>query len=295
MREPQPSAIQSLIALRGVASALALALSTNAFAAGPVAIDAQAAYTYDDNVTRAARDIDLRADRVAALTLGANWRHTFATHFRLALRAFAQGEQFADYDGLSNIGGGASANLQYRASGTLLAPTYAVFARLTSLNYNSSLRDGELYNAGVSLKKGLTDRIDFTGVLSGTVRQSESLVFDTRDTSLLLNLDYQWTPHLTQYLTYNYLTGDIVASGSPWLPVIDNAEQIQADDAFGGAGANMFAYRLNAQTHVATLGFNFAIDGKQSIDLSARFARAKADGDITYDRNIVSAAYLIRF
>lgn len=72
-----------------------------------------------------------------------------------------------------------------------------------------------------------------------------------------MNPDFRWAPRLTQYLTYNYATGDIVASGSPWLPVIDNAERIQADDAFGSASANVFAYRLNVQTHVATLGFNF--------------------------------------
>lgn len=63
MRESQPSAIPSLIDLRAIVSAaltrfagaIALALSPNAFAAGHVAIDAQAAYTYDDNVTRASR------------------------------------------------------------------------------------------------------------------------------------------------------------------------------------------------------------------------------------------------
>ena len=286
-----------LSAAAGLSAAVFLALGANAARAeGRVGFDTEIAYTYDDNVTRAARDSDIRDDRIAGLTLGVNWRHTSAKHFRLALRGFAQGEQFTEHEGLSNAGGGISGSLKYRGSGALLAPTFAIFGKITSLNYDSDLRDSEFYQAGASVQKGLTDRMDFTGVLAHTTRDSDSRVFDTRETSLLINLDFRWAQRLTQYLSYNFVSGDIVASGTPtWLTLINYAEEIQADDAFGGASANMFSYRLNAQTHVATLGFNIAINEQQSIDLSARYARAEADGDITYDRNIVSAAYLLRF
>lgn len=279
-----------------VAATLCTLNATPALADGHVGVESEIAYTYDDNVTRAARDSDIRHDRIAALNVGINWRHTFAENFRLGLRTFAQGEHYAEHGGLANAGGGLSANLRYRSSGALLAPTVAVFGRISSLNYDSALRDSEFYNVGVSVHKGLTDRVDFSGVLAHTTRDSSSRVFDTREASLLLNLDFRWAPRLTQYLTYNFLYGDIVASGAPtWLTLINYAEEIQPDDAFGGASANVFAYRLDAQTHVATLGFNIAISEKQSIDLSARYARADADGDITYDRNIVSAAYLLKF
>lgn len=293
-----PAATRAHLGYRStLAATLLFALSANtALAAGHVGIDSEIAYTYDDNVARAARDSDIRDDRIAALALGAGWRHTFAQHFRLGVRAFAQAEQFSEYSGLSNAGGGVSANLQYRASGTLLAPTFALFGKLTSVNYDSELRDGEFYNVGVSVQKGLTDRVHFNGALAHTTRDSSSRVFDTREASLLLNVDFRWAPRFTQYVTYNFLHGDIVASGAPtWLTLINYAEEIQPDDAFGGAAANVFAYRLDARTHVATIGFNIAINDKQSIDLSARYARAEADGDITYDRNIVSAAYLLKF
>ena len=298
MARPAPTAIHARTRYsHTLAATLLFALSANtALAEGHVGVDSEIAYTYDDNVSRAARASDIRDDRIAALGLGVGWRHTFAKHFRLGLRAFAQGEHFSDYDGLSNAGGGVSANLQYRPSGALLAPTFAVFGKVSTLNYDSELRDSEFYNVGVSVQKGVTDRVDFTGVLAHTTRDSSSRVFDTREASLLLNVDFRWAPRLTQYVTYNFLHGDIVASGAPsWLTLINYAEEIQPDDAFGGAAANVFAYRLDAQTHVATLGFNIAINEKQSIDLSARYARAEADGDITYDRNIVSAAYLLKF
>lgn len=175
-------------------------------------------------------------------------------HFGVALRGFAQGERFAEYDGLSSsAGGGVSGNLQYRGSGALLAPTFAVFGKISSLDYDSELRDTEFYRAGVSVKKGLTDRVDFTGVLAHTTRDSSSAVFDTREASLLLSLDFHGGRRLTQYITYNFLRGDIVASGAPtWLTLINYAEEIQADDAFGGASREYFCLSpqcANAHRH----------------------------------------------
>ena len=197
--------------------------------------------------------------------------------------------------GRRSAGAGASAQLQYRRTGGLLAPTFALFVKAATFNYDSSLRDGEVYQGGASVQKGITDRITVTGVAAGITRDSDSRVFDTRELSLLLNMDYRAFRFLTPYLTYNYLDGDIVASGAPWLKIINYAEEIQADDALGGAAANVFAYRLNARTHVATLGFNFALNDRHSVDISQRIARSHADGDIKYDRSIFALAYLLRF
>ena len=255
--------------------------------------DAQFAVTADDNIGRAARDSDIRDDRFASLNVGVNFKQPLSTHYRLIMRGFAQGEEYDDYSGLSNIGAGVSAQLQYRHTGTLLAPTFALFVKAATFNYDSSLRDSEIYQGGASVQKGITDRITVTSIAAGVTRASDSRVFDTRELSLLLNLDYRAFKFLTPYLTYNYLDGDIVASGAPWLKIINYAEEIQADDAF--AGANMYAYRLNARTHVTTLGFNFALNDRHAVDFSQRVARSQADGDIKYDRSIFGLAYLLRF
>lgn len=273
---------------------IVVALPIGVHAAAPT-FDAQFAVTADDNVGRAARAGDIRDDRFASLSVGATFKQPLSTHYRLIVRGFAQGEEYDDYSGLSNIGAVASAQVQYRRTGGLLAPTFALLVKAGTFNYDSSLRDSEVYQGGVSVQKGITDRITVTGVAAGIVRDSDSRVFDTRELSLLLNLDYRAFKFLTPYLTYNYLDGDIVASGTPWLKIINYAEEIQADDAFGGAAANVFAYRLNARTQVATLGLNFTVNDRHSIDISRRVARSRADGDIEYDRSIFSLAYLLRF
>jgi hypothetical protein len=64
------------------------------------------------------------------------------------------------------------------------------------------------------------------------------------------------------------------------------------DDAFPGTRT---AYRLNATTHVVTLGTNLRIGEQHSLDLSARFADSQADGGVDYERWLYTLAYLVRF
>ena len=277
---------------RSVAALLALAWAEGAQG---FTIDGEAAYTVDNNITRAARDDSILRDSVLALGAGVTFQQPLSKRYRLLYRGFVRGEAYAEYTGLSNLTAGAAATLQYRASGKLLAPTWNLFARLSTSAYESWLRDSDFLSLGVSVNKGLTDRVSFTGSLSGTVRDSNSRVFDTREASVLFNIDYLVAKRATLYSTYNYLNGDIVSTGKPWLRIVDYAEDIQADDAFGGAATNFYAYRLKAQTHVLTLGANLMLNRHHSLDLSARAAHSRTDGDITYNRMLVTAAYLIKF
>lgn len=275
-----------------VAALMALAW---AGAAQSFTMDGEVTHTLDTNVTRGARADSKFWDHFLGLGAGVSFQRPLSKHYRLLYRGFVRGEAYADYTELSNLSAGATATLQYRASGKLLAPIWSLFTRLSITEYESWLRDSDFLSVGVSVNKGLTDRVSFTGTFSGTVRDSNSRVFDTREASVLFNIDYRVAKRATLYSTYNYLNGDIVSTGKPWLRIVDYAEDIQADDAFGGAAANFYAYRLKGQTQVLTLGANLMLNQHHSLDLSARVAHSRADGDITYNRMLVTAAYLIKF
>lgn len=264
-------------------------------AAQSFTMDGEVIHTLDTNVTRGARADSKFWDHFLGLGAGVSFQRPLSKHYRLLYRGFVRGEAYADYTELSNLSAGATATLQYRASGKLLAPIWSLFTRLSITEYESWLRDSDFLSVGVSVNKGLTDRVSFTGTFSGTVRDSNSRVFDTREASVLFNIDYLVAKRATLYSTYNYLNGDIVSTGKPWLRIVDYAEDIQADDAFGGAAANFYAYRLKGQTQVLTLGANLMLNQHHSLDLSARVAHSRADGDITYNRMLVTAAYLIKF
>lgn len=271
---------------------VAIVGNTAVSAAKRINVDAQLGLNADDNVSRAAQDASIRKDRFLSGSIGIGSKYGVALNHRVLLRAFVQGEAYEDYEGLSNLGGGVAATWQYRRSARLLAPTWALFGRYTAVDYDSWRRDANIVTVGTSVNKALTDRINFLAQFSGTSRDSNSEVFDTRETSLLFNLDYRAFKRLSPYATYNYLKGDIVSSGAQWLLAIDNAKVApELDDALPG----LIAYRLDARTHVGTLGLNINIDEHQSFDFSARAVHSKSDGDITYKRASGTVAYLFRF
>lgn len=258
-------------------------------------IDTELSYTTDNNVTRAQDDADIRADRVLGVGVGLSLNQQIDTHTRMLSRIFVRGEAFAENTKLANTAAGASATFQYRTSGHLLAPTFGAFIKLSVDQFRSDIRNSTFYTSGLSFNKNLTDRIVTTVIVSGTVRDSDSLVFDTREGSALLNIDYQLRGGSAWYLSYNFLGGDTVSTGAPTLQILDAAKAVVADDAFGGAAANQFAYRIHAHTQVVTLGFNFPIAAHHALDLSARYAHADADNNLTYDRTLYSFAYLAQF
>jgi hypothetical protein len=263
-----------------------------------VAFDAEAALTYDDNVTRAQRDTDILKDKFLAASAGVSFLHPLNLNNRFIYRGFLRYELYDQYDGLSNVALGGQVTYQYRASGEFTSSTYAAFFRGAVNEYDSERRDSNVFSLGASWRKPITDRITVFSQLAGNMRESDSTVFDTREISLLGNVDYAILSRWTAYLTLNYLSGDIVSSANSsvygTLPLVNAAEAINSDDAFDSAG-NWVAYRLNGKTYVATLGTNYSFGEHHSIDFSVRLINSKADGDISYDRLQVTAAYLARF
>ncbi len=251
--------------------------------------------TYDNNVTLAEDKNDILRDTFFSMGVAKAFPQALGEHSRLIYRPFVQVHAYDKYTGLSHIDAGANVTYQYRASGAMLAPTWSLFAKLWVEEYKSAFRDSNRYSLGGSMRKMLTDRLTFATVLSANQRDSDGVVWDTKDQSLLLNLDYQLARRVTLYATLDYRHGDIVSTAKPTLQIVDAAKAIQPDDAFGGIDANEFAYRLNGHTLITKLGVNFMLSETDSVDLSAWFAKADADGGISYDRTIVSAAYLTRF
>lgn len=264
-------------------------------------IDIEIAYTYDDNITRAQRDSDILDDRFLSLQAGTSYLQWLNQNNRIIYRGFARGEFYDEYEKLSNATVGVNATYQYRASGAFTSPTYGAFVKAAINEYGKSeLRDSDLLSVGVSFRKPFTDRVVYTAMLSYNVRDSDSTVWDTKEASLLQNVDYSLAERWTVYLTYNLLHGDAVSSLNTSnygaLPLVnalvDVAKAINTDDAFGSG--NWVAYRLRGTTHVVTFGTNFSISENHSLDTSVRYANSSADGDVEYERWMVSLAYLIR-
>jgi len=272
----------------------------------PEKVQVDAGFMFDSNVTRGRTDSEKRIDRAYSFNAGKGFAFTFEDeddareNLRASVNLTFGGEKFQRYDGLSRAMAGIEGEVQYRTSSAFDAVTFAVFGRASVEAYRSTLRDGYRYTVGVSARQALTDRIDIFGALSHNGRISTSSVFTTRDNSARLNLDYTLSDREVLYATGEYRRGKIFSSGNANLANLDVADVFVIDDAFPGEG--LFAYRLDANTVISTLGYNLGFGPRHSLDVSWRRAKstpqqksAVPNGSSSYVADQYSLIYLIRF
>lgn len=294
---------------------LALPLPAQA-AITPLGIRFDASYTHDDNVSRSSES--KLSDNIFSLNVSKGMTIPISAHTRFALSGLLGAERYATYSGLGRIFGGAQGEFMYRASGEFAATTWALFGRAFVDRYQSALRDGTRFSAGLSARKPVTDRVTFFGAVAKNVRNSKSDVFDTKDTALRMNLDYALTANGTLYIGGEHRRGDIVFSMKSDLAVGD-AHQL--DDVLTGMRAagtplygamhlgggsspvpQYYSYRMQGKILLATLGYNLAFGSQRSLDFSWRRVESTPDLNSAYSyvvssytTNQLSIAYLTSF
>ena len=235
-------------------------------------IQVDAGYTWDDNITRAKLNSDIRADSIYTFNASQTRMWFLSGNTRLLVTGSAGGERFQTFNGLSNLNLGGEVAYQYRASAEFDTPTYGVFAKVTALKHQASLRDGYKYSVGLTASRPLTDRITVFAALASNQRAATSAVFRTADTSLRFNVDYSMRNNATLYLSGEYRDGDIVSTGRSSLENITLAKVLVQDDAY--AGGQFFSYRFGGSTVLATVGYNIGLGAKDSMDFSWRYVQS---------------------
>jgi hypothetical protein len=261
----------------------------------------EASVTADNNITRSRGAGNKLGDTIYNLNVGKGGVFPLGQHTRLTLLGTAGLEAFGRHSGLSRAFLGVQGELQYRSSGEFDAPTFGIFGRAAADFYESRLRDGYRYSAGVRMLQPLTDRIEASGALACNVRDGRDSVFDNKDYSAKLNFDYAVSSRGALYLSGEYRRGQTVTTARS-DPAANVIEAEVRDDAFSDVARQ--AYRLKAKTEIATLGYSHGLGGDQSVDLSLRWVRSTVlpqpgsvgGGEtIRYYDTQVTAAYLIRF
>lgn len=260
----------------------------------PLGIQIESSYTYDDNVTRG--DEKLLADSAIAISLRKPVTFPVSDNLRARLTGLVEAEKFLRYDGLSRLTGGVQGDLQYRHTAESSAATYSLFARASADQYRSNLRDGQRYSTGLSMLQPLTDRISLYAALAHNQRNGKNAVFDTRDNSAALNLDFELNSTGTLYLGAEYHKGDAVTTGSS----LYGTNITVWEDAF--RDKNLYSTRLDGSTVLATLGYNIGLGSNNSFDISWRQIRSTLNytnawwrtSTATYTTNQYSVAYLVR-
>lgn len=259
-------------------------------------IDLDVTAFYDSNVTLAEFDDDIADD--VGVEAAITWSRT---EEGLQGRAFGwsvgvRDTKFDEFSDLNQIEleAGAKYIAQFRRG--FSAPVYEFSVTAKLIDSVSDLRDSWQVEAGALATRRLTDRL--VGRAGFRVSRREADDFDTFDNdriNLFVNGDLRMSSRNVLYGTYIFSMGDVVSTAEPTLKIINAAEVIEPDDAFGGLLSNRFAYRLDAEVHIVTVGWNRSLGPNRSLDLSAQGLAALADGDNDYERGQIRFSYLHRF
>lgn len=271
---------------------------SSAFADGPDRgrFSGDVTFLYNDNVTRAERADDIADDVAVEARLAYGWSTPAITGSSFAWTAAVTGVKFNEFGDLDHVEVSGEVAYRVQFARGFGAPVYEASAMAAALDYGSRIRDGWRAEAGAMATKRLTDRL--TGRAGFRVSRREASdydVFDLERTNLFANVDWLATRRSVGYVTWVFSTGDVVSTATPTLYIINAAEVIEPDDAYGGAPANRFAYRLDADVNIVTLGYNRKLDADASIDLSLETLLAEAEGGNEYERMIARVSYLRRF
>ncbi len=251
----------------------------------------------DDNVRLAQDDDDIRDDLILTGTLKARggrsidrfsiWNYGGSLTYNL----------FDTFEDLNHYEFEINTRYRFALTSEFTSPIYTLGIRLGGMEFESEMRDSSVLTLSADLNKWITDTINMTAGLSLRERQSVSEVYDLGEVRAFVNFDTNFSKNDLVYTTFSYISGDIASSATPTLGIINVSDAIEPDDAFGGIDANQFAYRIDANTVVLTLGYNRIITRDLSVDISARLvdSEAKDDDSIGYERTIVRASLLGRF
>lgn len=255
------------------------------------------AFVNDDNIRRSRWAEDIREDNILDLSFNARGSLKLSRYSNLSVGAQLGAEKYSTFDLLDNFRYALKLKYSFAFASGFLSPVYAIKLDIGGIQSESDIRTSDTASIGLEMNKWLSDAVILT--LGYKYKQSEAStrVFDTEENQLFVNLDLELSNRNVIYMTYHYISGDIVSSATPRLSIINIAEVIEPDDAFGGLTTNQFAYRLDADSQLFTVGFNSALTRSLSYDLSVRFIDSEAtqNADIFYERLIIRAGLLGRF
>ena len=251
----------------------------------------------DDNVRLARDEVDIREDNVASATLKATAGISLDDFSLLNYGGSITYNKFETFDTLDNVEFEANVRYRFALTSGFGSPIYSLRARIGGVEYDTEMRDSTLYSLSAELNKWLTTTINMTAGVGFNGRDSVSEVFDLEEVRAFVNFDTNFSSTDLVYTTFTLISGDTVSSATPTLDIINVSDAIEPDDAFGGVDANQFAYRIDSNTAVVTLGYNRILTPRMSLDLSARYveSEAKDDDNIYYERTILRASLLGRF
>lgn len=251
----------------------------------------------NDNINNAWRAKDIREDSSLLARFDASKGYRLSPVSGVLLAGALQTEAHRNFDRTNYVSAKAAVAYRARPGTGFSSPAYTAEFSLREILSSSQIRDRTVLDLKFELFTRLTELTSMIAGLAYSQSEAEGEVFDQGRARLYANMDLLLNASSTLFVTYVFLSGDVVSVGTPdSLSLVLAADALEPDDAFGdGSITGALAYRLDADTHIVTLGYNRVINHGSSIDVSLRWLSSSAAQNIEYDSLTLRLGYLFQF
>ena len=270
-------------------------------AAAQWVVEADAARTSDDNLSRAQRPADIIRDR-AFTARGVLGRAFVLGEGDASVQAELRAARHDNYEGVDHQALGAGASWRRKLGLGLVAPWLALEASLLAEDYETRVRDGHRSGAAVVVGKRFDERLE--GSLRAaydrreqreefpTVPGVSGRPFSLQGRSLTLRGSYAFSAQGLAYAAAGIRHGDVVSSTRRNPDIFRETDALAPDPAFG---ADFIAYRLTgARTRSWSAGLSWAIGRRAAVDATVSRDLTSARGGLDYDGNLYSLSLVYR-
>jgi hypothetical protein len=259
--------------------------------------EARAGVVYDDNLTRAQRDADIRADTAARVAASGGWYVAPTGQDGLSLWVHGEADAYARFHGLDTVSAGAGARWRHKFGVGLDVPWLAVTLDASHGAWRDDIRDGNRLDARLEAGKRFGETFDASLGVTLDRRTADhdrpvvpgisGKVFDLSGRSAFARAAWDVTPDFQVGVRADVRRGDVVSTTRINFAIFEASDAIAADPAFG---PGFFAYRLRGTTTTATLNLSYALSDRASLNLTYADARTRAYDGLDYRNRATTLA-----
>jgi len=264
--------------------------------------DVETGVVYEDNLSFASKDRDIKGAAAFATTAAGGFAAYLTDRHVVSLTGDLVGDLYERYSGLDHVALGVTAAFRSKLGLGAEAPWVRVAASGGRLQYREDVRDGWYYRvtAGVGKRFGARWALRADYAFDGRTADHERAVtarlpadvFDQQAHTVSVRADFQATAILAVFAGYAARFGDVASSTRRNPEIFAASDAVVADPAFG---SDVFAYRLEATTHILAAGLSFALGARWSLNVGYEHQIGLAEGGLDYHNNVARGTLLFSY
>jgi hypothetical protein len=264
--------------------------------------DVEAGLVYEDNVNLAEKERDTLSDTALGAALSAGHLVNVTDRSAVSLTGDVVGAGYTRFGGLSNLYLGVTAAFRHKFGLGAAAPWVRVSGSAARLEYREDVRDGWRYRLAAGAGKRLGERWEVRVEYAYDHRTADHEtaitprlpgdVFDQTSHTVSARVDYQHSPLLVVFAGYALRLGDVASTTPRNADIFAASTAVTPDPAFG---PDAFAYKIDATTHLLTVGLSVALGAQASFNLGYERQIGLGDGGIDYSNNVFRASFLYSY